>query len=142
MLWNMDLWKEYISEHSGCYTVILVDRANRKNVPVVYSGEIMSLNYCSWSSKYSFTTAILIKTELQLSWYHNDVNRFYVCASTIVTNILLCYVSCHYKDDSLDEKLHHFFRMDRFCWIPHLWIIKPETSVSSLMYNSANATNI
>lgn len=77
---------------------------------LAYSNEIISGNYCSWSSKYSFTIAILIKNELRLTWYHNDINRSFLRA--IVANILLCYVSCHYKDDLLGGKLHHFFQMD------------------------------
>lgn len=33
-MWNVDLWKECVLEHSGYYTVILVDKESRKIVAI------------------------------------------------------------------------------------------------------------
>lgn len=39
-------------------------KAEEKMSLLVYNNEMISWNYCSWNSKYNFTIAILIKTEL------------------------------------------------------------------------------
>lgn len=138
----MDLWKECILQHSWYYTVLSMDKESRKTIDITYYNEIISWNYSSRSSKYSFTIAIITKTKLQLRWYHNDINTSF-CVS-----VLLLQIFCSAVSHVMTEMIYWVgsFTISLvliwFYWIPHHQIIKLEISVSSLMYNSASTTNI